>query len=95
MLILRNFSKVFNVIGKIAAFFTVALIGFIYLNQGIVKFVGDNVLNVLITIKEYCVLFTLVIVGLSVASKRNIIIFALWAVLAGIAIAFSFPALFA
>ncbi len=94
MLILRNFSKIFNIIGQIGAFLTVMIIGLIYLNQGVWKFMGDNALNTLITIKEYAVLFTLVVVGLSFVCKRNLVLFVLWAVLAAVAIGFSFPALF-
>ncbi len=94
MLILRNFSKIFNIIGQIGAFLTVMIIGLIYLNQGVWKFMGDNALNTLITIKEYAVLFTLVVVGLSFACKRNLVLFVVWAVLAAVAIGFSFPALF-
>lgn len=95
MIILRNFSKLFNVLGQIGAFLTVGLIGFIYINQGVWKFVSDGTLTTLNTIKEYAVLFTLVTVGLSFACKRNIFLFVIWAVLAAVALGFSFPALFA
>ena len=94
MLILGNFSKIFSLLGKIGAFFTVALLGIIYLNNGVVHFIPENVLNVMNIIKEYAVLLTLVLVGLSVACKRGLIIFLLWSALAAIAIGFSFPAIF-
>ena len=94
MLILGRFSKLFDLIGKIGAFFTVAIIGLIYFNNGVFKFLGADTLNVLTKIKEYAVLFTLVVVGLSFACKRSIILFVLWAALAAVAIGFSFPALF-
>ena len=94
MLILGNFSKIFSLLGKIGAFFTVALLGIIYLNNGVVHFIPDNVLRVMNVVKEYAVLFTLVLVGLSVACKRSLILFLIWAALAGVAIGFSVPALF-
>ncbi|MBR4745736.1 MAG: hypothetical protein IK070_03420 [Clostridia bacterium] len=93
MLILGRFSKVFELLGKIGAFFTVALIGIIYFNNGVVHFIGADTLKVMTVIKEYAVLFTLVLVGLSVASKRGLIIFVVWCVLAALAIGFSFPAI--
>ena len=94
MLVLGRFSKIFSLLGKIGAFFTVALIGIIYFNNGVVHFINADTLRVMLTIKEYAVLFTLVLVGLSVACKRSIILFVLWSALAAVAIGFSFPALF-
>ena len=94
MLILGRFSKLFDFLGQICAFFTVALIGLIYFNNGVVHFIGADTLKVMTTIKEYAVLATLVLVGLSFASKRGLILFIVWAALAAVAIGFSFPALF-
>ncbi len=94
MIIVRHFSKVFNILGQIMAFLTVILIGIIFLNDGVVKFMSDSTLATLRTIKEYAVLATLVVVGFSFASRRNIIFFIIYCVLAAVAIGFSFPALF-
>ena len=94
MIIVRHFSKVFNILGQIMAFLTVILIGIIFLNDGVVKFMPDSTLATLKTIKEYAVLATLVVVGFSFASRRNIIFFIIYCVLAAVAIGFSFPALF-
>ena len=94
MIVVRHFSKVFNIIGQIMAFLTVILLGIIFLNDGIIHFIPDATMATLRTIKEYAVLSTLVVVGFSFASRRNIIFFIIYCVLAVVAIGFSFPALF-
>ena len=95
MLVLGRFSKLFSLIGKIGAFFTVALLGLLYFNNGVVHFIGPETLKVMTVIKEYAVLFSLVFVGLSVACKGGLILFITWVALAAIAIGFSFPAIIA
>lgn len=94
MLILRNFSKIFSILGSIMAFATVIIIGLIFLNDGIIQFIPTDILNTLKMIKEYAVLFTLIVVGLSFACKRSIFIFVPFIVLAILTLSFSFPALF-
>lgn len=94
MIIIRHFSKLFSIIGQIMAFLTVIIIGLVFLNEGGVKFVSDSTLKTLKMIKEYAVLATLVVVGFSFASRRNIIFFVIYCLLAAVAIGFSFPALF-
>ena len=94
MIIIRHFSKLFSIIGQIMAFLTVAIIGLVFLNDGGVKFLSDSTLNTLRMVKEYAVLATLVVVGFAFATKRNIIFFVLYCILAAVAIGFSFPALF-
>ncbi len=94
MIIFRNFSKLFTVIGSIMAFVTVLIFGIIFLNDGVVKFIPENTLNTLKTIKEYMVLFTLITVGMGFAVKRSIILFIPFVLLSILAVAFSFPALF-
>ena len=93
MLVLRNFSKLFTVIGQIMAFFSVILLGLVFVNDGIVQFLPSDFLNTLRTIKEYAVMFTLIIVGFSVACRRGLILFVLYCLLAAAVIGFSFPAL--
>ena len=94
MLILRNFSRLFSIIGSIMAFVTVVIIGLIFLNDGVVQFIPTDTLNTLKTIKEYAVLFTLIVVGMSFACKRSLLLFVPFVVLSVCALAFSFPALF-
>ncbi len=94
MIIFKHFSKFFNILGQIMAFLTVILIGVIFINNGVFQFIPASKLALLNTIKEYAVLSTLVVVGLSFASKRNIIFFVVYCLLAAVAIGFSFPALF-
>lgn len=94
MLILRNFSKLFLVIGQIMAFLSVIIIGLLFINDGIVTFLPDNVYKTMAMIKEYAVLFTLIVVGFSFACKRTLVLFVLYCVLAVAVIGFSFPALF-
>lgn len=94
MIIIRHFSKIFDIIGQIMAFLTVILLGLLYLNSGIIKFIPADTLAVLTTIKEYAVLGTLVVVGFGFASRRNFIFFGIFCLLAVVTIGFSFPALF-
>lgn len=94
MLILRNFSKLFSVIGSIMAFITVIIIGLIFLNDGVVQFIPTDTLNTLKMIKEYAVLFTLIVVGMSFACRRSLLLFIPFVVLSALAVGFSFPALF-
>lgn len=75
------------------AFLTVIIIGVVFLNDGVFKFLSDDKLAVLRLIKEYAVLATLIVVGFAFASKRNIIFFVLYCILAAVAVGFSFPAL--
>ena len=93
MIIIRHFSKLFSIIGQIMAFLTVIIIGVVFLNDGVFKFLSDDKLAVLRLIKEYAVLATLIVVGFAFASKRNIIFFVLYCILAAVAVGFSFPAL--
>lgn len=93
MIIIRHFSKLFSIVGQIMAFLTVIIIGVVFLNDGVFKFLSDDNLAVLRLIKEYAVLATLIVVGFAFASKRNIIFFVLYCILAAVAVGFSFPAL--
>ena len=93
MLVLRNFSKIFTVIGQIMAFLSVVLLGLVFVNDGIVQFLPSDFLNTLRTIKEYAVMFTLIVVGFSFACRRGLILFILYCVLAVAVVGFSFPAL--
>ena len=93
MIIIRHFSKLFSIIGQIMAFLTVIIIGVVFLNDGVFKFLSDDKLALLRLIKEYAVLATLIVVGFAFASKRNIIFFVLYCILAAVAVGFSFPAL--
>lgn len=94
MIILRNFSKLFLLIGQIMAFFSVIIVGLLFLNDGVVKFLPSDVYKTLSTIKEYAVLFTLIVVGFSFACKRTLLLFVLYCILSVAVLAFSFPALF-
>ena len=93
MIVFRNFSKIFSIIGQIMAFLSVILLGLVFLNDGVVKFLPDDFLNTLRTIKEYAVLFTLIVVGFSFACRRGLILFVLYCALAIAVVSFSFPAL--
>ena len=93
MIVIRHFSKLFSIIGQIMAFLTVAIIGIVFLNDGVFRFLSEEKLAMLRLIKEYAVLATLIVVGFAFASKRNIIFFILYCILAAVAVGFSFPAL--
>jgi len=88
MLILRNFSKAFTILGQIMAFLTIILLGLIYLNQVLpFNFLGDDLLSKLVSIKEYAVILTITVCGLSFACKRSLIIFIPFCLLALCALA--------
>jgi hypothetical protein len=93
MIVFRKFEKLFDILGEIAAFLTIALIAALFLNARY-NFIPADTVSVLETIREYAILGTLVIVGLEFACKKGIIVFALYAALAVVAIIYSFPALF-
>lgn len=78
MLVLKNFSKFFNVLGQIMAFLTIVMLGLLYLNDVLpIKFLGDYA-SILQSIKEYAVILTITVCGLSFAVKRNMLIFILF-----------------
>ena len=93
MIIIRHFSRLFSIIGQIMAFLTVLIIGVVFLNDGVLRFLSEEKLAMLRLIKEYAVLATLIVVGFAFASKRNIIFFVIYCILAAVAVGFSFPAL--
>ncbi len=88
MLILKNFSKFFAILGQIMAFLTIVMLGLLYLNDVVpVKFLPEDFANTLTNIKEYAVILTITVCGLSFAVKRNIIIFLLFCAFAVCALA--------
>jgi len=93
MLVFRKFEKLFDLLGEIAAFLTIALIATLFLNVKY-SFIPADTLSILETIREYAILGTLIIVGLEFSCKKGLIVFALYGALAAVAIIYSFPALF-
>ena len=88
MLILRNFSKFFSYLGQIMAFVTIIILGLTYLNQAIgFKFLPSNFVARLEGNKEYAVILTIKVCGLSFACRRSIFIFIPFCVLAVCALA--------
>ena len=92
MLVLGKFSKVLDKVGKLLAVCTVTLIAVLFLNAKF-PFVPADTLAILLPIREYAILATIIIVGFEFAVKRNILIFILYCIIALIAVIFSFPAL--
>lgn len=88
MIILKSFSKVFSTIGEILAFLTIILIGLLYLNDVVpVKFLPEDTYNTLNNIKNYAVIITITVCGFAFASRRSIIIFIPFCILAVCALA--------
>lgn len=88
MLILRNFSKFFSYLGQIMAFLTIIILGLTHLNNAIgISLLPRNFANTLESIKEYAVILTITVCGLSFACKRSIIIFIPFCILALCALA--------
>ena len=87
MLVLGRFSKLFAFVGEVMAFLTIVVIGLVYLNDALpVHFLGDF-RTTLVNIKEYAVIITLTVCGMSFASRRPLIIFIPFCVLAVCALA--------
>lgn len=87
MIVLGKFSKVFSKIGEILAFLTIIILGLIYLNDLLpIKFLGETY-NTFVRIKDYAVIVTLTVCGFAFASKRSLIIFAPFCILALAALA--------
>ncbi len=88
MLILRNFSKFFSYLGQIMAFITIIILGLTYLNKAIgFSFLPKDFANTLESIKEYAVILTITVCGLSFACRRSIFIFIPFCILALCALA--------
>lgn len=88
MIILKNFSKFFSYLGQIMAFLTIIIIGLVYLNDALpIHFLGESFYNLLVSIKEYAVILTITVCGLSFACRRSLIIFIPFCVLAICALA--------
>lgn len=88
MIILRNFSKVFSIIGEIMAFLTIAIIGLVYLAEVVdIPFIQIDFIEKLKSIKEYAVILTLTVCGMAFACKRSIFIFIPFCILAVCALA--------
>lgn len=70
------------------AFLTIILLGLIYLNQALpVQFLPEDFYNTLLSIKEYAVILTITVCGLSFACKRSFLIFIPFCILAICALA--------
>ena len=88
MLILKNFSKFFSYLGQIMAFLTIILLGLVYLNDALpVSFIGADFIEKLRAIKEYAVILTITVCGLSFACRRSLLIFIPFCILAVCALA--------
>ncbi len=88
MIVLRNFSKLFSILGQIMAFLTIILLGLIYINQALpVAILPENFYNTLLSIKEYSVILTITMCGLAFACKRSLFIFIPFCILAICALA--------
>ena len=87
MIVLKNLSKPLSSLAQIMAFLTIIILGLLYLNQALpIDFLGDFA-NKLEYIKEYAVILTITVCGLSFACRRSLIIFIPFCVLAICALA--------
>lgn len=87
MIVLKNLSKPLSALAQIMAFLTIIILGLLYLNKVIpFDFLGDFG-NKLEYIKEYAVILTITVCGLSFACKRSLIIFIPFCLLAVCALA--------
>lgn len=86
MIIFNKFSRFFSLLGEIMAFLTIIMLGLIYLN-GVISFLPASFLSTITNIKEYAVIITLTLCGFAFASRRSILIFIPFCILAVCALA--------
>lgn len=90
MVVGRNLTKFFDIIGELLAVLTIMLIVFLYLNANF-NFIGEaSTVDILTKIREYMILGTIIIVGLEFSVKKSFIWFVIFMVLAAISVIFSF-----
>ena len=88
MIVLKGLSKPLAIIGQIMAFLTIIILGLLYLNKALpINFLGTDFEQKLEYIKEYAVILTITVCGLSFACKRSLIIFIPFCILAICALA--------
>ena len=88
MIVLKSLSKPLLVLSQIMAFLTIIILGLLYLNQALpIKFLSTDFSQKLEYIKEYAVIITITVCGLSFACKRSLIIFIPFCILAVCALA--------
>ena len=88
MIVLKSLSKPLSILAQIMAFLTIIILGLLYLNQALpIKFLGEDFAQKLEYIKEYAVILTITVCGLSFACKTSLIIFIPFCILAICALA--------
>lgn len=90
MVLGKNVTKLFDILGEILAVLTITLIAFLYLNANFDFITDVSIIDLLTTIREYAILATVIIVGLEFAVKRSFMFFIVFAAIAAVAIIFSF-----
>ena len=87
---LKGLEKPLDFLGELLAVLTILLVAFLFINGTFSIITDAEVINTLYTIREYAILGTIVVVCMEAAVKRNLIIFAVLAVVCVVAILFSF-----
>ncbi len=88
MIGLSSLSKPLTILAQIMAFLTIIILGLLYLNQALpISFLPVDFSQKLEYIKEYAVILTITVCGLSFACKRSLFIFIPFCILAVCALA--------
>lgn len=88
MIVLRSLSKPLAILGQVMAFLTIIILGLLYLNKALpIDFLGPDFGQKLEYIKEYAVILTITVCGVSFACKTSLFIFIPFCILAICALA--------
>jgi hypothetical protein len=90
MAIGRGLGKVLDILGEILAVLTIIVIAFGYINAKFELVTDPLFVEILAYVWKYAILGTVIIVGMGVTLKRNIIFFILFCAIAAVAVVFSF-----
>lgn len=83
-------EKAVDLVGEVLAFLTVALIVFLFANDAWHFIPAGNVVNILKSAREICILLVVGLAGLEFALKRGFVVFLIYAILVALAVIFLF-----
>lgn len=90
MKISQGLAKVIDTVTEIAAFLTVFLIAFLFINDYAGFLAPSTTLNILKSIREIAIVAVVGLVGLEFAIKRGMVVFIIYAAVVAVAVVFMF-----
>lgn len=86
----KTFEIVVDKLGEFIAFFTVALIAFLYINDFFKLIPNADIVNILKTIREFAILAVVALAGLEFVITKGFLLFLIYAGLVAVAVIFMF-----